>query len=255
MTTTRRPHARICVARVLRRSGAGAILPTTAVRVRVGSRRLAVRVRRSGGDMGQDGGFERQQVGPVCRRGFLVGAGTAAVAVGLAGYEGRARASSAAAAQATGGGPETTRSISLSATPLQNQFAAWALEYVAGAPMSARSTPSPTTWPRMTTARTTRRGTATRSATAPRPTRRSGGAGTTRPATTTCGHGVRGRQLQAVVREAGRSPPEGGVQHPAELVRAGTGVDESASRAAPCRARWPSAERVLPARPEERPAP
>src|SRR5215212_2818316 len=74
--------------------------------------------------------------------------------------------------------------------------------------MSARSTPSPTTWPRMTTARTTRRGTATRSATAPRPTRRSGGAGTTRPATTTCGHGVRGRQLQAVVREAARSPPE-----------------------------------------------
>jgi hypothetical protein len=40
--------------------------------------------------MGQDGGFESQQTGPVGRRGFLVGAGTAAAAVGLAGYEGRA---------------------------------------------------------------------------------------------------------------------------------------------------------------------
>jgi hypothetical protein len=67
----------------------------------------------------------------VGRRRFLVGAGTAAAAVGLAGYEGRARASSAAAAQGVGGGPETTRSISPFATPLQNQFAAWAFEYVA----------------------------------------------------------------------------------------------------------------------------
>jgi dienelactone hydrolase len=78
--------------------------------------------------MGQDGGFESRQTGSVGRRGFLVGAGTAAAAVGLAGYEGRARASSAAAAQAAGGGPETTRSISLFATPLQNQVALFTLE-------------------------------------------------------------------------------------------------------------------------------
>jgi alpha-beta hydrolase superfamily lysophospholipase len=72
----------------------------------------------------------------VGRRGFLAGAGSAAAAVGLAGYEGRAQASSAPSRQ-TGStdtpspSPGTQRSIQLFATPLQNQFAAWAFEYVA----------------------------------------------------------------------------------------------------------------------------
>jgi hypothetical protein len=63
------------------------------------------------------GRFESQQTPPVGRRGFIVGAGTAAAAVGLAGYEGRARGSSVAAAQ-TGPSGVTQRSISLFATPL-----------------------------------------------------------------------------------------------------------------------------------------
>jgi hypothetical protein len=86
--------------------------------------------------MGQDDRFETQQTSTVGRRGFLVGAGSAAAAVGLAGYEGRAQASSAAggrsgSAETAGASPVTQRSIQLFATPLQNQFAAWAFEYVA----------------------------------------------------------------------------------------------------------------------------
>jgi hypothetical protein len=79
--------------------------------------------------MGHDGGFDGQQR-PVGRRGFLVGAGAAAAAAGLAGYEGRAEARSAAARQ-EGASPMTQRTIELFATPLQNQFADWAFEYVA----------------------------------------------------------------------------------------------------------------------------
>jgi pimeloyl-ACP methyl ester carboxylesterase len=86
--------------------------------------------------MGQDDRFETQQTSTVGRRGFLVGAGSAAAAVGLSGYEGRAQASSAARGQSgstetAGASPVTQRSIQLFATPLQNQFAAWAFEYVA----------------------------------------------------------------------------------------------------------------------------
>jgi hypothetical protein len=86
--------------------------------------------------MGEDGRFETQKTSPVGRRGFLVGAGAAAAAAGLAGYEDRAQASSAAPRQTgspegAGASPVTQRSIQLFATPLQNQFAAWAFEYVA----------------------------------------------------------------------------------------------------------------------------
>jgi hypothetical protein len=89
-----------------------------------------------GGKMGQDGRVETQETSPVGRRGFLVGTGAAPAAAGLAGYEDRAQASSAAPRQTgspegAGASPVTERSSQLFATPLQNQCAAWAFEYVA----------------------------------------------------------------------------------------------------------------------------
>ncbi len=85
--------------------------------------------------MGNDGQMDIP-TSAIGRRRFLVGAGAAAAVVGIAGVDGRAHASSApertsgstAGAAAT---PGSARAIQLFATPLQNQFAAWAFEYVA----------------------------------------------------------------------------------------------------------------------------
>ena len=88
-----------------------------------------------GGSVDSDGNVEirRSAVG---RRRFLVGAGAAAAAVGIAAVDPRAHASSAPAGSrgSTAGAaatPGASRAIQLFATPLQNQFAAWAFEYVA----------------------------------------------------------------------------------------------------------------------------
>jgi alpha-beta hydrolase superfamily lysophospholipase len=84
----------------------------------------------------QDGYCEIQSPSTVGRRGFLASAALAGATFGFAGFEGRAAASGGASGQTgslatASASAGTSRAIQLFDTPLQNQFAAWAFEYVA----------------------------------------------------------------------------------------------------------------------------
>jgi len=76
--------------------------------------------------VGDPGPVEQEPISAVARRGFLVGVGAAAAAASLGG----ARPAGAASRQSEGAG-QASRSVGMFATPLQNQFANWAFEYVA----------------------------------------------------------------------------------------------------------------------------